>query len=289
MSKVYQIVTDKIIAQLENGTVPWRRPWGGRSAMPRNLVSGKPYRGINVFLLGCHGFESPFWLTFNQAKDLGGHVRKGEKSTPIVFWREWEREAADGSVDKIPILRFYSGFHLSQCEGIPADRIPAVERPEHAFAPIDRCEGIVVGYRGRPTIRHDFGRAFYRPNDDLVGMPRQTAFTSPEEYYSTLFHELAHSTGHRSRLNRQGIETAVSFGSTDYGREELVAEMGAAFLCGTCGIETATLDNSAAYIAGWLKTIKRDVKLVTLAAAAAQRAVDHILGVSWGEVSKAAA
>ncbi|MEQ8786232.1 MAG: zincin-like metallopeptidase domain-containing protein [Pirellulaceae bacterium] len=289
MSQVYQIVTDRIIEQLEKGTVPWRRPWGGRAAMPRNLVSGKAYRGVNVFLLGCNGYESPFWLTFKQAKALGGSVRKGEKGSPIIFWKQWERESADGDIDKIPVLRYYTGFHVSQCDGIPADKIPPIEQPAHDFAPIDRCERVVRGYGGRPTIRHEFARAFYRPNDDLVGMPRQTAFTSPEEYYSTLFHELTHSTGHAKRLNRKEIDTAVSFGSQDYGREELVAEMGAAFLCGVCGIETATLDNSAAYVAGWLKAIKRDTKLVVLAAAAAQRAADLILGVQWNQPSAAAA
>jgi antirestriction protein ArdC len=279
-NQVYTIVTDRIVDLLERGTVPWRRPWAGPAQEPKNLQSGRPYRGINVLLLSAAGFGSPYWLTFKQAKQRGGHVRKGEHGSIVVFYKDWrpeDRTDDDGRPVVIPVLRYYRVWNVEQCEGIeyPVPDVPTID-----FRPIDRCESVVADMPGRPEIRHGEARAWYRPISDTVNMPRPELFTSAEEYYSALFHELTHATGHKSRLDRPGIANVQPFGSADYSREELVAEMGAAFLCGHCSIETATIDNSAAYIAGWLAKLRSDRKLVVVAAGQAQRAADFILAKS---------
>jgi antirestriction protein ArdC len=215
--------------------------------LPCNLSTLKAYRGVNVFLLAMSGYDSPFWLTYRQAQKLGGNVRKGEKGSPVVFWKQWETEhATTGDAVKIPLLRHYTVFHVTQCDGI--DRlVPRAEVVDNANPPIESCEAVVANMPRRPDIRHDFDAAFYRPAQDMVGMPPIGRFDTSAAYYATLFHELTHSTGHADRLNRDGITNPMQFGSEPYGREELIAEMGAAFLCAQCGIETATLDNSAAY------------------------------------------
>ncbi|MCA9069418.1 MAG: DUF1738 domain-containing protein, partial [Planctomycetaceae bacterium] len=273
---VYERITARILTQLEKGTIPWRKPWkGGEAGHPRNLVSGHRYRGVNIFLLTCAPFDLPFWLTFRQAKQLGGHVRKGEESTPVVFWRWVEREHPEtGNVEKFPVLRHYNAFNIEQCD-LPAEKVPEIATvPENDFEPIQLCEDVVAGMPDPPSIQHGGGRASYRPATDSVQMPRPERFDGPEEYYSTLFHELTHSTGHPSRLDRPGITEIKPFGTPDYSREELVAEMGAAFLCGHCGIENTVIENSAAYIAGWLQRLRNDKRLVIQAAAAAQKAAD---------------
>lgn len=276
---VYERITARIVDQLERGTVPWRKPWqGGQSGHPRNLVSGRRYRGINTFLLSCSPFESPFWLTFKQAKALGGHVRKGEESTPLIFWRWLDRtDAETGESKRFPLLRQYRAFNSEQCE-LPPDRIPDVAAaPENNFSPIEVCEHVVADMPHPPGIRHGGGAAFYRPATDTVQMPQPERFDESEDYYSTLFHELVHSTGHESRLGRPGITEEIRFGNHSYSREELIAEMGAAFLCGHCGIENCVIDNSAAYLASWLTRLRDDKRLVVHAAAAAQKAADFIL------------
>jgi antirestriction protein ArdC len=273
MSNVFEIVTEKIISQLESGTAPWRKPW--TVGMPANLVSKKPYHGINPFLLASQGYGSPYWVTFNQAKQLGGNVRKGEKSSLVTFWNvgeEREREDSQGNMRKSrPVmLRYYSVFNVEQCEGIKSPE------PIRSFAPIEECERLVAGMPMAPTIDQE-SRACYRPSTDTVGMPSKTAFSSIEGYYSTLFHELTHSTGHSKRVGRPGIETLNEFGSESYSKEELIAEMGAAMLCGMVGISPATIDNSASYLRSWIDALKGDSKLIVQAASAAQKACDFIL------------
>ncbi len=281
MASVYQVVTDRVIEQLEKGTAPWRRQWGGEFRFPVNLASGKTYRGVNSFVLSCFGYSSPYWLTYRQAEKLGGHVRKGEKGCPIIFWKEWKtKDRQTGEDIKLPVLRYSTGFNVAQCE-LPDGAVPALDEPAHDFTPIERCQRLLTRFELKPSIRHEFAKPFYRPHDDLVGMPKPEAFDNAEAYYAILFHELTHSTGHTERLNRKGITELAAFGSDSYGREELIAEMGAAFLCGESGIETATLDNTASYVAGWLKILRKDSKLVVQAAAAAQKAADHILGRKW--------
>ncbi len=281
-NKVYQLVTDRVVSLLEREVVPWRRPWSGADVQPQNLVSRRPYRGINPFLLGCTGFVSPFWLTFRQAKERGGYVRKGEKATLVIFWKRWRTERVDPETGDIevaerPILRYFNVFNVEQCEDIDAPALP----DGRDFQPIERCESVVEDMPKRPTIEHREARAYYRSSCDTVNMPRAELFAGDEEYYSTVFHELTHATGHKDRLGRSGIENVQPFGSADYSREELVAEMGAAFLCGHCGIDTATIDNSAAYIGSWLKRLRDDHRLVVTAAAQAQKAADFILGTTF--------
>ncbi len=278
----YQIMTDRICALLEKGEIPWKRPWhsnGGQ--LPKNLHSKKEYRGINVFYLACAGYTSPYFLTYKQATTLGGKVRTGEKGFPVVFWKWLDgKDKETGKDRKIPMLRYYTVFNVAQCEGLD-DKIPSIETPKLDFTPIERCEAVVSGYVGRPTIRTGEDRAYYRPSMDLVNMPPRESFVSVEEYYSVLFHELGHSTGHESRLKRKGITDVVMFGSHDYSQEELVAEMTAAFLSGHCAIDGQTVTNSAAYIQHWLKALRNNKSLLVSAAAQAQRASDHILGKTF--------
>ncbi len=212
-SQVYNIVTDRVLSLLEHGVVPWKRPWAGGEP-PANLVSKKPYRGINPFLLASTGYASPYWLTFKQAQQRGGNVRKGEKATPVIFWKRWQTDRTDpdtGESAKVtmPVLRYYNVFNAEQRDGIDAPQLTTSE-----FHPIERCESIVSEMPSPPTITHSEPRAWYRPLTDTVNMPRPELFVGPQEYYSTLFHELSHATGHVSRLGRPDIEDVQPFGST---------------------------------------------------------------------------
>jgi antirestriction protein ArdC len=286
---VYQVITDRIIAQLERGVVPWQKPWQGGEQMPRNLISRHEYRGVNVFLLHAMCFESPFWLTYKQASELGGHVKKGEHACPVVFWKRLQKDDSSEPDGKktIPFLRYYSVFNVAQCEDIPPDKIPVQNGNQREHCPITEAENIVAAMPKKPEIRHGGGRACYSPSLDCVTMPKPETFCSGQDYYSVLFHELTHSTGHESRLNRKGVGATdgewSAFGSSPYAREELVAEMGAAFLSGHAGIIERTLDNSAAYIQSWLARLKEDRRLIVQAAAQAQRAADFILGRKYDE------
>ncbi len=290
--KVYQLVTDRVLALLGRGVVPWKRPWttrGGRPMPPTNFVSGRPYRGINVFLLASQHWTSPYWLTFKQALEKGGHVRKGEQGTPIIFWKIDEPDEDGESLDasrKRLLLRYYTVFNLDQCEGFDTqDDVGGA-----AFDPIPSCEEIYRRMPRPPALRHGGDRAFYLASGDFVQMPRREAFSRPETYYSSLFHELAHATGHPSRLNRFALdENCGCFGSPGYAREELVAEMTAAMICGVLGIapvregpepsglEDDLLEASAAYIQRWIKVFEEDRQVLVLAAARAQKAADYIL------------
>lgn len=286
---VYQIVSDRILALLDTGVNPWRKPWSAAAwKPPRNLTSGKPYRGINVMLLGMAPYESPYWLTFKQALDRGGNVRKGEKSSLAVFWKLYDRKTEDGTTDpagkQIPVLRYYNVFNAEQCEGIETPPLPQVETFDHD--PIETAEQLAAGMPNPPKIEHaDRRRAFYRENTDTVNMPLLEQFQKREEYYSTLFHELAHSTGHKTRLNR---DLTGQFGDRSYGREELIAEMAAAYMSGLAGLIDETIDNTAAYLDSWRGIIKEDKKAVVMAAAAAQKAVDYITNAHAMEEQEAA-
>jgi antirestriction protein ArdC len=280
---LYQTVTDQIVAMLEAGVVPWRSPILGRSKAghPKNMNSAKEYRGVNVFLLAftafARGYGSSYWLTFNQAKERGGSVKKGEKSSMVVFWKQYETtDRETGKPAKIPVMRYYNVFNAEQIDGI---EIPdAVKFEPIEFHPIEAAERIANGYAAGPAITHGGQQAFYRPGSDTIHLPDPTRFASSEEYYSTLFHEQSHSTGHSSRLDRKLDTAPRPFGSPDYGKEELVAEMSAAFLCSHAGIQPTVIENQAAYLSGWLKQLKSDKKLVVSAAGQAQRAADWIRG-----------
>lgn len=278
-NKVYGIITEKVLEALRNGTVPWRRPWKlGNGAC--NLISKQPYRGANAFLLAMDDrFTSKWWLTAKQAKTKGGYVRKGEHGTMVVFWKVGDKKK-DGQIVRNPktgkpeksfILRYYLIFNIEQCEGIEEPK-PEVTTP---IDPIEACEAIVDGWDDKPNVVEKGDRAFYRERDDFLGMPPKESFESAPEWYSTLFHEFGHATGHRDRLNRD-LDNDKGTGS--YAREELIAEMCAAFLCGRAGIECKTIDNSSAYIASWLQRLANDPKLVIQAASKAQKAAEYILG-----------
>lgn len=272
-ASVYEIVTQKIIDQLESGCLPpWKRPWAG--GIPKNLCSGKPYRGINSLVLGlCSPYASPWWLTFKQAKQRGGHVRKGEKSTAVLFFKMLEREQADGRKKTIPIARYYRVFNAEQCEGIEA---PGVE--ERTINPIDACEEIMAGYPDPPTLQHREARAYYQPSTDTINLPRPGLFDSYADYFATWAHEAGHSVGAAHRLARPAVLDTARFGSHAYSKEELVAEFTSALVCGVAKVDPAVIDNSAAYLQHWLDKLKNDRRMLVRAAGQAQQAADWILG-----------
>lgn len=273
----YAIVTNRIIASLEAGTIPWKKPWN--SSMPKNIASKKEYRGINTMLLGMGEYASPYWGTFKQWTDAHGTVRKGEKSTPIVFWKflTVEDKKTKGKDKIVPMLRYYNVFNAEQIDFAEGFTAPVEGKIE--FSPIEACEAILAGYSDMPEIEKS-GSAWYSPMRDKLGMPKKESFHSVAEYYSTLFHELTHSTGHKSRLARFDLQRDnMHFGSEDYSKEELVAELGASFLAFETGIDMQTAQNSDAYIAGWLKVLKGDKKFITSAGGQAQKAVDYIKGI----------
>jgi antirestriction protein ArdC len=282
---VYAIVTEKIINMMEQGVVPWRRPWTS-TGLPRNLVSKKPYKGINYFLLSASKYVSPFWLTYRQATELGGYVRNGEESTVVVFWKVGDlqqsiedlgtKETGEKNKRRF-LLRYYRLFNLEQCE-LPQsvlDKLPKMETHQHD--PIEAVEKIIAGMRNPPEIVRGGSKAFYSPITDRITLPPRELFISAEEEAATETHELIHSVGHEKRLAREGICEAAPFGSPVYSKEELCAELGAAFLCAEAGISNAVIVNQAAYLAGWLKSLRNDRKLLIHAAAQAQHAADYIL------------
>jgi antirestriction protein ArdC len=284
-STVYEIITERILTSLQAGVIPWRKPWrGGAEFGPHNLVTGHPYRGINWIITTCSGFSDQRWLTWKQIQTAGGTVIKGEHATPIVFWlvsQDKTKTDSNGKPRKYFSARYYRVFNVSQVS-LPPDwlerKAPDFDR---TVTPIESAQAIVDGFKDKPEIRHGYGAAFYCSGDDTVSMPYQKQFENPEKYYGTLFHELTHSTGHDKRLKREGITGHHKFGQESYCKEELVAEMGAAYLCGMSGIENETMENSAAYCDGWLKVLRADSKLLIHAAAQAQKASDLILGKSY--------
>lgn len=281
-NKVYDIITDRIVKQLEAGTVPWSKPWTG-SAMPTNAISKKPYKGINKLMLG-EQYSNPYWLTYKQALNLGGHVKKGETSTPIIYWmmRKSTTKTDKTTGDKVtttkeydrPILRYFNVFNIEQCEDLPDDLYNTDK--QIVFNPIEAADTVINGYPDKPTIEHKGQRACYIPSRDIVNMPDKDSFESTESYYSVLFHELIHSTGHESRLNR--LSKNASFGNEEYSKEELIAELGSSFLRAETGINADNkMEQSAAYIQSWIEALKNDTKMIIQASSKAQKAMDHIL------------
>jgi len=276
--EIYQKITDFMVASLECGVIPWQKPWNTSETAPRN-ISGHIYRGVNIWMLLGQEYASPFWLTFNQAVNLGGKIKKGEKGTIIVFWKIMKYEATDTAPEKtIPYLRYYYVFNVEQTEGIPEDKLPKTNLGDKLnFSPIENCENILEAWDDKPNVKYGGSRAYYTPAHDYVQMPPVEDFVGAEEYYSVLFHEFVHSTGHHSRTNRHAKLSDHRFGSKDYSQEELVAELGAAYLCGMAGIENSTIDNSAAYIKSWIKSLKNDPAMLLNAAGQAQKACDYIM------------
>lgn len=290
---IYESVTERILEQLGKGVIPWRKEWkySGPVGLPYNRLSGKPYRGINVLLLLSAGFTDARWLTYKQAQELGGNVRRGEKGTRIVFWNLFSKvEKADSgelTEEKIPFMREYTVFNWEQVDGLTAE-LPFTDAD---FEPIPAAQSLTDEYLTRAGIelRHGGGQAYYSPRLDYIQMPDKVSFYSMDAYYATLFHESGHSTGHKTRLARD-LENGGGFGSADYSKEELVAEFTAAFLCAQTGISNERLEvNQAAYIQSWMKAFKNDPKMLVSAAQKAQRAADFIQNKTFAEQEAAAA
>lgn len=289
---IYQELTDRIIAKLEAGVKPWQPNWS-RYGLARNARTGHIYTGINAFILNlfCE-HPIPYYMSFKQAKAMGGKIKKGAKAERVYFYKSYYKDESGkninaeqaqtinemgGETQRIAFLKFYHVFNVADVEGVE------VETPEITLTPHERiaaCEAVVAGYQNSPELVHENAdQAYYAPSSDKLNMPQLEQFKTPEAYYLTLFHEMTHSTGHESRLNREGITKPAKFKSERYSREELIAEMGAAFLAGHTGIDgDDEIDNSAAYLEGWLKVLKEDNKLIFKAAADAQKAVNYILG-----------
>lgn len=287
MSKaVYKIIADRIIESLDQGIIPWRKPWH-EQGLPKNGIRNKAYRGINIWLLNSTHFQNPNWFTYKEVEKIGANVRKGEKGYPVIFWQMIKKEmTAEGGVvvmgsngqpkvSIIPLLRYYTVFNAEQCDNLPEKYFVKTQKPMN-HNPIEEAEGIFKGMPSKPVVVTG-DTACYRQLIDTVEIPSMTKFAKVEQYYSVLFHELAHSTMHPSRLDRKMKDS--KFGSQDYGREELLAEFSASYLCGVAGIENTTLTNSTAYIQNWMKAINEDNSMIVFAAAQAQKASDFILGV----------
>ena len=284
MKDIYQAVTDQVIAALETGTPPWVCPWtrSAGSMLPVNAASSRPYRGINVLLLqmqaAVRGYDQQRWLTFNQARALGAHVRRGEEGTGIVFFKMHEVDgvapmpaASNDAPGRrvIPLLRSFTVFNVCQVEGLP----PALTAQPSAgaeWSPVAEAEAVMQ--RSGATIRHGGDMAFYRPSDDVIQLPSQAQFPDAGHYYNVALHELTHWTGHADRCNRT-LSTRAHL--TAYAFEELVAEMGAAFLSSYCGLPGEL--QHASYIAHWLEALRNDKRLVFTAASLAQKAADYLL------------
>jgi antirestriction protein ArdC len=282
---VFEIITERIIEKLEAGVVPWHKPWTAGNA-PKSLYTGKEYNGLNVWILVAEDYASPWWITAKQLKRIGGSVKDGEykNSTIITWWNIGEYEAENKDTGEMETkksfqLRYYRVYNIEQCD-IPKAKLPEVPENVEEFNPIEAAQNVVNNMPSPPTIKHNGGEAYYSPLTDSITLPNPEEFDNPEAYYCTEFHELIHSTGHESRLNRKGITEVNRFGSKDYSQEELVAEMGAAFLCGTTGIVNTTIDNSASYLASWIKRLRGDSKLIVYAASKGQKGAEYILGSS---------
>ena len=283
---IYRETTDKIIAQLEKGVAPWRKPWNcGAPRMPQNVVSKRAYNGVNVWLLWLasehHGWTSGLFATYRQWQELGGFVRRGETGTKITYWNIQKKTDKDKTPDddeakKRFFLRQYTVFALDQCGGDDLDRF-RTPTPVGDFANFAPAEDAIAATCA--SIKFGGNRAYYSPSRDHIQLPIKSSFKDQAAYYSTALHELSHWTGHEGRLNR--LDKLARFGTQSYAMEELVAEMSAAFLTSALGVpNTAALTNAAAYIADWLDVLRHDSRAVFTASTAATKAADFILAFS---------
>ncbi|MEP6673646.1 MAG: zincin-like metallopeptidase domain-containing protein [Ferruginibacter sp.] len=278
---VYQLVTDQIIALLEKGVVPWQKSWN-EAGLPMNLLSKRHYRGINLWLLLSLNYERNFFLTWDQVKSIGGSVLKNEKGQIIAFWKHVPKKPVEldekGEPKTTAMLRYYRVFNIDQCRDIRPELIPTIGAPLN-FNPIASCETIIVKMPNCPPIQHKEQQAYYNPEKDFINMPKKKSFKLAESYYSTLFHELIHATGSEKRLARKTLGEMSSFGSENYSMEELIAEIGSAFLCHSSGILPNQIDNTAAYLDNWLGVFKNDKRFIVTASGQAQKASDLILNI----------
>lgn len=285
---LYEVITNKILDEIEKtGKLNWVKEWKTRkSASPMNGITRKPYEGINFFLLSMAEYNSPYWLTYKQVEQLGGNVRKGEKSTMIVFWKmntytKTNVATNEEETKNVPLLRYYNVFNVEQCENITIeDNATPIEYNDNER--IEIAEKICYDYQRREDITYfikESDRAYYTPAKDSITMPLIEQFSSSENFYSTFFHEMGHSTGHKNRLNRKEVNEVSYFGSCDYGLEELTAELTASFLCAEIGISNENTErNSIAYLKNWKNAIKGDKKLFLMASQRASKSAKYILG-----------
>ncbi len=291
ISKAYLAVTDRIIQVIEEtNDLPWHRPWrrGRKMLIGRNHLSQRHYRGINAFTTALFtdiaGYDSNDWLTFKQAAMAGGNVRRGEKGIPIVFFSLLARESSEGSNElsrAIPFAKYSVVFNACQCEGITYTPLSVPNEPEYQHDPIARAESLISAFRDKPRISHETpDQAFYTPILDKINVPALSEFREREAYYATLFHEFVHATGHKTRLARKSITEGHGYGTHDYSKEELIAELGSCFLSSEAGIISQTLHSSAAYIHHWLKVLRENPHWLVQSANAAQRAVEFLMGTS---------
>lgn len=285
-ANIYDQITNQIVKQMENGIVPWQKPWEHGTFMGCiSHASGKPYSLLNQWLLNGKDGE---WLTYKQIQADGGRVKAGEKASTVVFWKYLDKvekqEDENGNeievvTGKFPILKGYAVFHIDQTEGIKPKYENKAKRYEHKVC--EEAEKVIANYVERDGLKffvEDSDRAYYTPSTDEVHVPMMQQYKVCEEYYSTTFHELTHSTGHAKRLNRRELAGMSLFGDENYSKEELTAEIGAAFLCQTVGLQCEkAFENSVAYLQGWLRALKNDKKLIVAAAARAEAAVNYIL------------
>jgi antirestriction protein ArdC len=277
---VYQLVTDQVIALLEKGIVPWQKPWNS-AGMPMNLVSKRPYRGINLWLLNALSYELNLWVTFEQLKKIGGSVIKGEHGQIVVFWKMVKKvpEELDGTgkAKMVPLLQYYKVYNVAQCRNVPKNLIPVVDASVEPIDPIMECEAILTAIADMPLIRFQGKQAYYNAEKDEIVLPKMKDFKSSPAYYSTLYHELIHASGAEKRLHRKTLTDMVPFGTPSYALEELIAEMGSAFLCRFSGILPAEISNTVAYLDNWLEVLKGDKRFIIAASGQAQKAVDFLL------------
>ena len=273
---IYAEVTSRIIAEMEKGVIPWKKPWIA-SGKCVSHATGKPYSLLNQMLLGRPGE----YVTFNQCQQAGGRIKKGANAQMVVFWKWIEQEDEEtGEKKEVPFLRYFNVFHIDQCEGLTAKYVqPLPELPED-FPETKVAEDVIYEYLSREGVKlaHEQGdRAFYRPSTDEVVLPIRNQFTSAAEYFGTAFHELVHSTGHKNRLDR--LEKTAFFGTEAYSKEELTAELSSAALVNHAGLETPdSFRNNAAYIQNWLQILRNDKRFIVSAAGQAEKAVNLILG-----------
>ncbi|MBL7815395.1 MAG: DUF1738 domain-containing protein [Saprospiraceae bacterium] len=297
---MYEVITNRIMEQLEKGVIPWRKTWNSYG-LAKNYVTGKPYRGINMLMMNFFSPHSiPYYLTYKQATELGGHVKKGAKSEQVIYFNVVFKDANDQTISKdvanslhaagqkvkvMKFLKYYNVFNVSDTEGIDFTFEEVKLQPNEK---IERCEQVINNYPRPPKyVFEDLKSAYYNPFLDFINMPPIEYHNDSEAYYATFFHELIHATGHSKRLGREEVINPNKFGSVPYSEEELVAELGASFLCGITGIDRdPIIENAAAYIKGWLSKLSNDKQFVFKAAAEAQKAVDFIVGSQFDDDSE---
>lgn len=284
-AEICERINQRIIEALENGTVPWRKPWSS-AGVPKNIYSGKEYHGVNRMLLALLDYDQNLFITFKQLKEIGGKVKRGEHGHLVCYWASQKpKENAGTETDQTQkgkrFLRQYYVFNVSQCENVPNSYLPA----ERALTDLPACAGVVKSMPHCPKIVHEQNYAFYDVAQDYINMPKRKRITSDAAYYSTLFHELVHSTGHKSRLNRDGVENMTKFGDELYSFEELVAEIGTCYLLWHTGI-AEQFDQSVAYIQGWLSVLRNDKWFIFSASRDAQKAMGYILGLSTDDTDE---